>query len=153
MNQQILEKLIELEKLIRSIGVKNSETTPYTVLLNKEVEQKVEPILKGIELEDMHAKALSCRRRLYPEWILDSGASRHVTGAQSEFLTYKSYPSTHKETIQTADGTCQPIKGIGTVNCTPSINLTSVLHVPSFPVNLLSLSALVDQIDCRVSFD
>ena len=81
MNQQILEKLIELEKLIRSIGVKNSETTPYTVLLNKEVEQKVEPILKGIELEDMHAKALSCRRRLYPEWILDSRASRHVTGA------------------------------------------------------------------------
>ena len=28
-----------------------------------------------------------------------------------------------------------------------------MLHVPSFPVNLLSLSALVDQIDCRVSFD
>ena len=52
-----------------------------------------------------------------------------------------------------ADGTCQPIKGIDTINCTPSINLTSVLHVPSFPVNLLSLSALVDQIDCRVSFD
>ena len=60
MNQQILEKLIELEKLIRSIGVKNSETTPYTVLLNKEVEQKVE------SLDGMHANVLSCMRSFFP---------------------------------------------------------------------------------------
>jgi len=86
-------------------------------------------------------------------WILDSGASRHVTGASSEFASYNAYPSTHSEIIQTADGTCQPIKGVGSVKCSPSITLSSVLHVPSFPVNLLSLSALVDQMDCRVSFD
>ena len=28
-----------------------------------------------------------------------------------------------------------------------------MLHIPTFPVNLLSLSALVDQIDCRVIVD
>jgi hypothetical protein len=28
-----------------------------------------------------------------------------------------------------------------------------VLHVPAFPVNLVSLSALVDQLDCRVILD
>lgn len=145
-NKKILEKMIKLEKLIKSFGAKNDEIATSTILLNKEVEQKVE------SLEGMHATALSCRRRFSPEWILDSGASRHVTGAQSELLSYKSHPSTNKETIQTVDGTWQPIKGIGTVNCPPSINLTSVLHVPSFPVNLLSLSALVDQIDCRPSF-
>jgi hypothetical protein len=56
----------------------------------------------------------------------------------------------HQETIQTADGTTQPIKGTGVVQCTRNIKLSSVLHVPAFSVNLLSLSALVDQIDCRV---
>ena len=70
---------------------------------------------------------------------------------KNEFLTYKQYPSSNKETIQTiVVTTCQPIEGIGTVNCTPSINLTLVLYVPLFHVNLLSLSALIDQIACQV---
>jgi len=86
-------------------------------------------------------------------WILDSGASRHVTGASSEFASYTPFPPMHKETIQTADGTAQPIKGVGTVKCTPSITLSSVLYVPSFPVNLVSISALVDHMDCRVTLD
>jgi hypothetical protein len=42
-------------------------------------------------------------------WILDSGASRHVTGASIEFASYSQHPTppthTHKETIQIADGT------------------------------------------------
>ncbi|KAJ1289187.1 hypothetical protein BS78_02G145200 [Paspalum vaginatum] len=86
-------------------------------------------------------------------WILDSGASKHVTGTSSEFDSYIQYPPTRKETIQTADGTSQPIRGVGTVQCTPSIKLLSLLHVPAFPVNLVSLSALVDQLDCRVILD
>jgi transposase InsO family protein len=87
------------------------------------------------------------------DWILDSGASKHVTGAACEFESYMQYPPTRKETIQTADGTSQFIKGVGTIQCTPSIKLSSVLHVPAFPVNLVSLSALVDQLDCRVTLD
>jgi hypothetical protein len=86
-------------------------------------------------------------------WILDSGASRHVTGMSSEFTSYTPYLYSHKETIQTADGTSQPIKGVGTVQCTPYITLSSVLYVPSFLINLISLSALIDEMDCRVSLD
>jgi transposase InsO family protein len=52
-----------------------------------------------------------------------------------------------------ADGTAHPITDVGKISYTPSIKLSSVLHVPSFPVNLLSLSALVDQIDCRLIVD
>jgi hypothetical protein len=44
--------------------------------------------------------------------ILDSGASTHVTG-RSEFASYAPHPSTHKEMIQTANGTYQPIIGVG----------------------------------------
>lgn len=64
-------------------------------------------------------------------WILDSGASRHVTGMSSEFTSYTPYSYTRKETIQTADGTSQLINGVGTVHCTPSITLALVLYVPS----------------------
>jgi hypothetical protein len=38
-------------------------------------------------------------------WILNSGASKHVAGTLKEFDSYTQYPPTHKETIQTADGT------------------------------------------------
>jgi hypothetical protein len=48
-------------------------------------------------------------------WILDLRASKHVTGTSSEFVSYTQCPPTHKETIQTADGTSQPIKGVGIV--------------------------------------
>jgi hypothetical protein len=44
-------------------------------------------------------------------------------------------------------------KGVGTVKCTPSITLSSVLYAPSFSVSLVSLSSLVDDIDCRVIAD
>jgi hypothetical protein len=46
-------------------------------------------------------------------WIVDSGASRHVTGTAGEFSFY-----THlavPESIQKADGTAQPVVGKGTV--------------------------------------
>jgi GAG-pre-integrase domain len=57
------------------------------------------------------------------------------------------------ETVQTADGTSQPISDIGLVRCSSSITLSSILHVPSFPVNLLSVNFLVDQLNCTVLFD
>ena len=91
--------------------------------------------------------------RLNSDWVLDSGASKHVAGCLGEFESYCPSSPSHQQTIQTADGTAQPIKGTGVVQCTPNIKLSSVLHVPAFPVNLLSLSALVDEIDCRVIVD
>ncbi|XP_071680627.1 uncharacterized protein [Lolium perenne] len=91
--------------------------------------------------------------KLDSDWVLDSGASKHVTGNIREFELYNQYLSTYHETIQTADGTTQPIKGVGVVQCSSSIKLSSVLHVPAFPVNLISLSNLVDQLDCRIILD
>src|SRR5438046_1371615 len=86
-----------------------------------------------------------------PNWILDSSAFKHVIGMSSEFTSYTPYPYSYKETIQTVDGTSRSIKGVGTVRCTPSITLSSVLYVPSFPVNLVLIISLVDHMDCRVS--
>ena len=88
-----------------------------------------------------------------PEWVLDSGASKHVASKSCVFESYTKHPPSHTGTMQTADGTNQPVIGVGTVKCTPTISLSSVLHVPAFPVNLVSFSALIDQIDCRVILD
>ena len=88
------------------------------------------------------AQALASTYRHNIEWVIDLGASKHVTGTSSSFKTYT--PHSYSETIQTADGTSQPIHGVGSIECTPFLCLSSVLHVPSFPVNLLSVSSLID---------
>ena len=69
------------------------------------------------------------------------------------FESYNRHPPTHTGNIQTADGTKQPVVGVGTIKCTSNISLSSVLHVPAFPVNLASVSALIDEIDRRVILD
>jgi hypothetical protein len=91
----------------------------------------------------------SCRHPI--DWVIDSGASKHVTGMSTFFKTY--IPYTHFESVQIADGTSQQIHGVGSIECTPSLDLSSVLHVPSFLVNLLSVSSIIDQFKCTVTFD
>jgi hypothetical protein len=75
--------------------------------------------------------------RLNSEWVLDSGATKHVSGSIGEFESYYPCPPMHQQTIQTVDRTAQPIKENGVVQCITNIKLSSVLHVPAFPVNLL----------------
>jgi GAG-pre-integrase domain len=84
------------------------------------------------------------------EWIIDSGASRHVIGNACEFSSY-----THlamPESIQTAFGTTQHVVGKSTVNY-GSVTLSNVLHSPLFPINLLSISAIILQLKCVITFD
>ena len=71
-------------------------------------------------------------------------------GNASEFSSY-----THlamPKSIQIADGTTQPVMGIGTIKCTNSVTLSNVLHAP-FPINLLSISFTIHQLKSIVSFD
>jgi hypothetical protein len=42
---------------------------------------------------------------------------------------------------------------VGSVQCTPNIQLSTLLHVTSFQVNLVSLSALTDQWDYHIVVD
>jgi len=106
---------------------------------------------KGNFASFAHTALASIPTTRSPDWIVDSGATRHVTGAAREFSSY-----THlavPDSIQTADGTVQPVVGKGTVRCTDSVTLTNVLHAPSFPVNLVSISAIIREQKCTVTFD
>jgi hypothetical protein len=74
-----------------------------------------------------------------------------VTGASSEFTSYTHF--TPPESILIADGTSQSVIGKATVKCIDLVTLSNVLHAPSFPVNLLSISAIILRLNCIVSFD
>jgi GAG-pre-integrase domain len=43
--------------------------------------------------------------------------------------------------------------GKGIVQCTDTLTLSNVLHAPSFPVNLLSISVIISQLKCVILFD
>jgi len=103
--------------------------------------------------EGTQAQALTSSYRHHIDWIIDSGASKHVTGMSSHFKSYSPY--IHSECVRTADGTSQQIHGVGSIACTPSINLSFVLHIPSFPVNLIAISSIIDQFKfkCTITFD
>jgi hypothetical protein len=101
--------------------------------------------------EGTQAQALASSCRHHIDWVIDSGASKHVTGMSNSFKTYSPY--IHSKFAQIADGTSQLIHGVESIECTPSLSLSSILHVPSFPVNLLSVSSITDQFKCIVTFD
>ena len=73
-------------------------------------------------------------------WIIDSGASSHMTGTLSLLSSYHPMPSHLLVTI--ADGWPCPVQGHGTSRVTPSLSLHQIFYVPGFRVNLLSISAI-----------
>ncbi|KAK4404412.1 Retrovirus-related Pol polyprotein from transposon RE2 [Sesamum angolense] len=73
-------------------------------------------------------------------WILDSGATRHVCANLTYFTNYSKPAKLHK--VNLPDGSRQPVAHIGTVKLSDQITLEHVLHIPSFSVNLLSVSEL-----------
>jgi hypothetical protein len=94
-------------------------------------------------------KALVAESSVDMSWIVDSGASKHTTPHSTMFKTYKLMSG--KDKVQTADGSLCPIAGVGDIICTPELQLSLVLHVPNFTNNLLSVSQLVDDLNCMVS--
>lgn len=83
-------------------------------------------------------------------WVLDYGACDHVTGNKNLFSSLST--SGFLPTITSANGSQTRSEGIGTVRILPSISVTSVLYVPNYPFNLLSVSRLTHSHDCSVTF-
>ena len=84
-------------------------------------------------------------------WIIDSGATNHMTGASNLFTSY--IPCSGKDKVRVADGSMVPIIGRGSIRCTKTLSLSPVLHVPNFSINLLSVSSIIKSLNCRSWFD
>lgn len=91
---------------------------------------------------------------LSTHWIIDSGASYHITYDRRYFSTYqllsRSIP------VRIANGVSYPAIAMGIVmidlQCGATIALRNVLHVPAFHVSLVSVHAL-NQTGLHVSFN
>jgi hypothetical protein len=94
-------------------------------------------------------KALTARHNPDKSWIVDSGVSKHMTPDFTLFKTYKSMSGRDK--VQTTDDSLCLIARVGHITCASDLHLSSVFHVPNFTNNLLSVSQLVDDINCIVS--
>ena len=83
-------------------------------------------------------------------WILDSGATNHMTPFLSLFHTYS--PCTSTKRLLTANGSSAPIIGQGSVNLSADLQLSNVLYVPMLSANLLSIPQLIKDLNCHVLF-
>ena len=84
------------------------------------------------------------------EWILDSGASDHMTFQEKFISSHTTIP--HFMPIKIPDGSFVPAKSLGDVSLTPLITLKDVLHIPSFSYNLISISKLTKALNCVAHF-
>jgi transposase InsO family protein len=83
-------------------------------------------------------------------WVMDSGATDHMTNSPNGFFTYLPCPSSRK--IATADGSLTTVAGVGDVKLGPSLILKNVLHVPRLSTNLVSIKKLTQDLCCNVVF-
>ena len=87
------------------------------------------------------------------DWLVDSGASKHMTGYKESFVNMSEHESPHK--VKLGDDYQYPIKGSGEysykLDSGKSLKIKDVLYVPRLNNNILSISAL-DEKCMRVSF-
>lgn len=79
-------------------------------------------------------------------WIIDSGATNHMTTYSSFLSDIKLLIFSYLVTLP--NGYKVKVTCTGTLNLTPEISLTNVLLVLSFQYNLISLVQLILQISC-----
>ncbi|RVW89607.1 Retrovirus-related Pol polyprotein from transposon RE2 [Vitis vinifera] len=83
-------------------------------------------------------------------WILDFGASDHISGNKhifSSITTISALP-----TVTLDNGSQTMAKGIGLAHPLPSLPLHSVLYAPECPFNLISINKITRTFNCSITF-
>ena len=84
-------------------------------------------------------------------WILDSGATDHMTPMMDFFTSYNPCPNNRK--VQTADGTLLSVLGIGVISLEPIGKLEHVFHVPQLFISLISVQKVASLYPYKIEFD
>ncbi|RVW58939.1 Retrovirus-related Pol polyprotein from transposon RE2 [Vitis vinifera] len=83
-------------------------------------------------------------------WILDSGASDHISGNKDLFSSITT--TSALPTVTLANGSQTMAKGFGFAHPLPSLPLHSVLYAPECPFNLISISKITRTLNCSITF-
>ena len=110
-NQQDVERL---KNLVNQLHSPNKNSTN----LSSTVTGSCSMALSGTQTSMMHLKPYSCT------WIIDSGASDHMTSMPSVFWNYS--PCSGRQKIKVANGTFSSVTGKGTVKISNNIILLSI---------------------------
>lgn len=84
-------------------------------------------------------------------WIIDSGASDHMCNNLCVFANYNSVEQ-EKHEVTIPDGSKFQVEISGTVVLQNGIALHNVLFVPKFNYNLISVSKLSVDMNCKIYF-
>jgi len=82
-------------------------------------------------------------------WILDSGATDHMTGDKNVLNNYKHHEG--KQFVVVANGDKMEILGSGSIILF-SKNISNILHVKNCTSNLLSISKITNELNCEIIF-
>jgi len=96
------------------------------------------------------SKALIVSKKHSSQWIIDSGASDHMTGDATLLNEYNQ--CTNNSTVRIANGSSSQVKGISLSRLLRDMILNSILYVPNLDCNLLSISKLTRDLNCVAKF-
>lgn len=80
-------------------------------------------------------------------WIIDSGATNHIA---SSISIASCVPISSQ--VSLPNGSHAKITGVGSTHILPNLHVKDVLCVPSFNMNLLSVSQLTSNLNCSIQF-
>ena len=83
-------------------------------------------------------------------WVLDSGATDHMTHSSHQFNNYNPCPSQRK--IAIANGSFTTIAGVADVQISPTLTFRNALYVPKLSTNLVFIQKLTQDLGCNVTF-
>ncbi|VFQ61063.1 unnamed protein product [Cuscuta campestris] len=131
----------QLEHLLRNLHNK-----PRSTVAGSDTEDELDSSFAGF------AGMVSCLcvNAENVDWIIDSGASDHMTGDISHIENVVAVGNRLK--INLPNGNTSDITHCGGVKLKNGLNLKKVLVVPEFKHNLLSVNKLVSSEDCKVDF-
>ncbi|KAH0762701.1 hypothetical protein KY290_018774 [Solanum tuberosum] len=134
-NQLTKDQFSQLLQLLHLVNISQTETAPSDVHANSA--GKNFSVSYPISIRSTH-------------WILDSGASEHLSSDSSLFINLK--PLHSSVYVNLPDSTKVQATHIGSVALFPDLIVHKALYIPSFRINLLSIHKLCVQLQCLIIF-
>ena len=135
--------------------VKGSSSTPPRVILTPNEYKEYIHLTQATKSASISSVAQAgsvstCLLHSFGPWILDFGASDHLSGNKNIFLSLTI--TSPLPMITLANGSQTMAKGISSKCPLPSVPLTYVLYVPDCPFNMISISKLTRDLNCLITF-